>query len=141
MAKPFSDSVKYKSQKTEDNHEISVQSLKFADKRVLFVKFDGEVDITYDVQAPDSKSLYDILSSSTISNDFTCDKTCLMGDGSNIKVAVIINHIAKLLYSTSERTGLIISISSKLFKNQQTSNSKDFDILIQILSLIKEVIN
>lgn len=132
----FNKSVKEIHNTLENGDQISVQTVDFVDKKIIYVKYNGEIDSTFDVQAPDSKSLYDIISNSTNSSDFSCEKTCLLGDNSNIKLSVIVNHIAKLVYTSNETRGLVISVSSKIFKSKE-SDKEDFDRLLLVLDLIK----
>lgn len=123
----------------KEKDEIVVQTLDFVDKKIVFVRYNGEIDSTFDVQAPDSKSLYDIMASSTSSCDFSHEKICLVGDNSNTKLAVLVNHIAKVIYSSNETKGLVISLSSKIFKSRDP-NEEDFDVLLLVLDLVKKTI-
>lgn len=116
--------------------ELEVQSIEFADKRLLFLRQDGEADTTFDVHAPNASMAFHLQVESN--DDFTCDKVCLIGDNLNIKLALLVNHVAKLLYGNRETRNLIISMSSKLFHTRQ--NNGDFDRLIEILELVKQVV-
>lgn len=124
----------------DNGDEINVQSIDFVDKKIVFVKYNGEIDTTFDVQAPDTKSLYDMIPGSTASEEISYEKICLIGDNSNIKLAVMVNHIAKLLYVSSETKGLIVSLSSKVFMSKQP-NQQDFDRLLFVLGLMKQIIH
>lgn len=136
----FGGSLKEATERIGDGQEINVQSIDFVDRKIVFVKYNGEIDTTFDVQAPDSKSLYDMISGSTASENVSYEKTCLIGDSSNIKTAVMVNHIAKLLYSSRETRGLIVSLSSKVFKDKEP-NQQDFDRLLVVLEMVKKIIN
>lgn len=115
---------------------ITVSSIGFADKRVLFIKKNGQVDTTFDITAPSSRTLFEI--NATNSMDFVSDKQVLIGDSTNLKISVLINHVAKLLYTSQESRNLIISTSSRLFP--QEPEEKDMGKMITILKLVKHVI-
>ncbi|ONH69087.1 Proteasome chaperone 3 [Cyberlindnera fabianii] len=119
--------------------EISVQSVDFADKHLLFVRVDGEADTTFDVKAPDANTMLQLqLGGQSAAEDFTCEKTCLIGQNTNLKLGIAVNQIAKVLYTNSESRNLVISISSKLFASPSSGN--EFETLVDLLQLVKRVI-
>jgi hypothetical protein len=119
--------------------ELHVQSIEFTDKLVIFIREDGEVDTTFDVQTPDSGTMFQLRHQPDEGfGDFTSEKVCLVGDNTNIKLSLLVNHVSKLLYSNNESRNLIISMSSKIF--HPTKDDDDFNKLIVVLELVKRVI-
>jgi hypothetical protein len=118
--------------------EVTVQVIDFSDKRVLFIKRNGEVDTTFDVKAPDSHTFYELKTLGEPLSDFICDKKCLIGNSTDLRLSILVNHLAKLLYTLNETRNLIITISSRLFDSKGSDN--DLDIILGVLSVVKNVI-
>lgn len=121
-----------------NGEEISIEVVDFTNKMILLIRKNGEVDTTFDVKAPDSQTFFAARSQADPFADFICDKTCLIGQSSNLKISILVNHIAKLIYSNNESRNLIITLSSKLFPKEDSK--KDLDIIIEILSTLKKVL-
>ncbi|KAH3680863.1 hypothetical protein WICPIJ_008076 [Wickerhamomyces pijperi] len=120
--------------------ELSVSSTEFQNKRIIFIKYNGQIDSTFDVSAPDSSTLFE-LQSNFESDTFMIEKKCLLGDNLDLKLSVLINHVSKLIYTKAkggEAKNLIVSLSSKLFKTD--SGLSDFDVIILILQSLSEII-
>lgn len=116
---------------------LTVQSVSFQNKRILFIRYNGQIDTTFDVAVPDSSSLFE-LQSNPESENFRIEKNCLFGDNLNLKLSVLINQVSKLLYGRGGETrNLVVSLSSKLFKIKEIS---DFDVIIFILQLLGKVL-
>ncbi|CEP24913.1 unnamed protein product [Cyberlindnera jadinii] len=122
-----------------DGAEIEVQSIEFIDRRVLFIRVEGEADSTFDVQAPNSQLAFN-LQYQNEDDDFSCEKVCLVGDSLNVKLSLLVNHLSKLLYMNRETRNLIISVSSKIFDTGKASSRGDFDRFISVLELVKKVL-
>lgn len=116
---------------------LDAQGIDFTDKKVLFLRLDGEVDTTFDVHCPDPSVAFELQNQQHM-DDFTCDKVCLIGDNLNIKMSLLVNHISKFLYSNGESRNMIISLSSKTFS--RTGTQGDFDRLLEVLELVKQVV-
>lgn len=120
------------------NNELEAQIVKFGDKTVLTIRKDGEMDTTFKVKAPSSTAFLGLLNGEDgdiQDQNFSCEKHCIVGDANNFKIAVLVNQIAKLLYTRSETNDLIITLSSKLFYKSTTSN-EDRDVLLGVLGLV-----
>ncbi|KAH3680147.1 hypothetical protein WICMUC_000548 [Wickerhamomyces mucosus] len=123
------------SDKIDQQNELTVQIVDFADKKVVFIRFDGEIDTTFDVKAPDSRVMFELVSNPEM-EDFMVEKQCLIGNNTEVKLSVVINQVAKLLYGRGETRNLVISLSSKIFARD---DGKDFDKIIMVLNLLKQL--
>lgn len=126
---------------SEDPVEVTCNIVDFADKTIVSILRDGEMNVSYDIQLPkmnDRRSHYmddeeapdDLIATGII-------PTVLVGGHYDIKCQAVASQIAKLL-SAGQSKPLILNMSGMFFKDGQFKQS-DFTKLQFLVKLTKDV--
>ncbi|KAG7802162.1 hypothetical protein KL944_002539 [Ogataea haglerorum] len=103
-------------------HEVKCSVLDFADKQILCLSRDGELDVTYDLQ---TRPL-------AVEGSRTQVPTVLIGG--NLKTQVLASQIGQHI---SKNT--ILNVSGKLFAGSEPAD-QDHELLVELVALVKAVL-
>lgn len=138
--------------------ELELHSVHFNNKILLQVRYNGEMDATYEVVPRGLEPLQRPLAGFSVDDDeFSGDHMsdwqviCRLGDSNDAQLPVVCTQIGELyrrviipsnvdgLYQNDEiqSRGLVITMSSKMWKD----NEKNFEKLIFVLGSIKQMYN
>lgn len=136
--------------------ELELNSVHFNNKILVQVRYNGEMDTTYEVFPRGLEPLQRPLAGFSVDEDeYAGDHMsdwqviCRLGDSNDAQLPVICTQIGELyrrvimpsnvdgLYGNDEiqSRGLVITLSSKMWKN----NEKNFDKLIFVLGSIRQM--
>ncbi|KAG7879282.1 hypothetical protein KL937_003043 [Ogataea polymorpha] len=105
-----------------DGHEVKCSVLDFADKQIISLSRDGELDVTYDLQ---TRPL-------AVEGSGIQVPTVLIGG--NLKTQVLAGQIGQCI---SKNT--ILNTSGKFFAKSEPAN-EDHELLVELVALVKTVL-
>ncbi|KAL6949793.1 hypothetical protein ACO0QE_000455 [Hanseniaspora vineae] len=136
--------------KTADNAEIHICCQFFANRVLVQIRWNGELDTSYSVTCQDITQVLEEPhkygeDEEDADDGFYQDPlsnyqiTTLFGDSNNLELPIIASQVSELFIKNKDRApnigSFVVMLSSKLF--HQKDNTK-FDTLLTILSAIKQ---
>ncbi|GMG56448.1 unnamed protein product [Ambrosiozyma monospora] len=141
----------FKDEAQKDEFELTCSILEFANKFLINVSKNGEIDMSFDVQLPTEQKRMNRYSYEDDDFDGSNMKdinegvmaNVLIGNNANLKNQVLATQVGKLVnqFNPQKKNSLILNVSGKIFAKSENATNDDFTRLNFVLELIKDCFN
>ncbi|GME81595.1 unnamed protein product [Ambrosiozyma monospora] len=146
----------FKDEVQKDEFELTCSIIEFANKFLINVSKNGEIDTSFDVQLPTEQRRmnhynydeYDVEDDDADGSNMKdinegVMANVLIGNNANMKNQVLATQVGKLVnqFNPQKKNSLILNVSGKIFAKSENATNDDFTRLNFVLELIKDCFN